>query len=149
MTDPAPPAPLSPAPRDPVVLALDVSKARIGFAVSAGRLAFGRGSVDRKRLPLDLKAVRLKVEETGAGLLLLGLPLRTDGARSPAADRVRAFGKILAEKGYAVAYQDERFTTQRARALNAGDLDEAAAVQILELYLLGQAQPAAKGDAPA
>ena len=69
----------------PTILALDVSKSRIGFAVNAGRLAFGRGSVDRKRLPLDLKAVRLKVEETGAGVLLLGLPLRTDGAHSPAA----------------------------------------------------------------
>lgn len=139
MTEPSP----TPAPA-PVVLALDVSKSRIGFAVSAGRLAFGRGSVPRKRLPLDLKAVRLKVEETGAGVLLLGLPLRTDGAPSPSADRVRSFGRILAEKGYRVEYQDERFTTRRARALGAADEDEAAAVQILELYLMGrehQAQP--------
>ncbi|EYB68432.1 Holliday junction resolvase YqgF [Deinococcus phoenicis] len=127
-----------PASASPVILALDVSKTRIGFAVNAGKLAFGRGSVDRKRLPLDLKAVRLKVEETGAGLLLLGLPLRTDGAHSPSADRVRAFGKVLQEKGYRIAYQDERFTTRRARALGAQDEDEAAAVQILELYLLGR-----------
>ncbi|MBB5233821.1 Holliday junction resolvase RuvX [Deinococcus budaensis] len=130
----------------PTILALDVSKSRIGFAVNAGRLAFGRGSVDRKRLPLDLKAVRLKVEETGAGVLLLGLPLRTDGAHSPAADRVRAFGKVLQEKGYRVEYQDERFTTQRARALGAADEDEAAAVQILELYLLGRAGAAEHPD---
>lgn len=122
----------------PVILTLDVSKNRIGFAVNAGTLAFGRGSVDRKRLPLDLKAVRLKVAETGATLLLLGLPLRTDGAHSPAADRVRAFGKVLTEKGYVIAYQDERFTTRRARDLGAADEDEAAAVQILELYLLGR-----------
>ncbi len=125
------------SPSLPTILALDVSKSRIGFAVNAGRLAFGRGSVDRKRLPLDLKAVRLKVEETGAELLLLGLPLRTDGAPSPSADRVRAFGRVLEDKGYRIAYQDERFTTQRARALGAADEDEAAAVQILELYLLG------------
>ncbi|GBF07099.1 Holliday junction resolvase [Deinococcus aerius] len=117
-----------------------MSKSRIGFAVNTGRLAFGRGSVDRKRLPLDLKAVRLKVEETGAELLLLGLPLRTDGAHSPSADRVRAFGKILQEKGYTVAYQDERFTTRRARELGAQDEDEAAAVQILELYLMGRGE---------
>lgn len=126
----------------PTVLALDVSKSRIGFAVNAGRLAFGRGSVDRKRLPLDLKAVRLKVRETGATLLLLGLPLRTDGAHSPSADRVRAFGRILLEQGYAVAYQDERFTTRRARELGASDEDEAAAVQILELYLMGRTEHA-------
>ncbi|CAM3633557.1 Holliday junction resolvase RuvX [Deinococcus frigens] len=122
----------------PTVLALDVSKSRIGFAVNTGRLAFGRGSLDRKRLPLDLKALRLKVRETGATLLLLGLPLRTDGAHSPSADRIRAFGRILTEQGYAVAYQDERFTTRRARELGAADEDEAAAVQILELYLMGR-----------
>jgi putative Holliday junction resolvase len=132
----------------PTVLALDVSKSRIGFAVSAGRLAFGRGSVPRKRLPLDLKAVRLKVAETGAGLLLLGLPLRTDGAHSPSADRVRAFGHILQEQGYAVAYQDERFTTRRARALGSADEDEAAAVQILELYLMGQEQRQTERQTP-
>lgn len=135
----------SPVP-PPVYLALDVSKNRIGFAVNQGKLAFGRGSVDRKRLPLDLKAVRLKVEETGAGALVLGLPLRTDGGPSPALDRVRAFGKVLQEKGYRVIYQDERFTTQRARALGATDLDEAAAVQILELFLMAQARQA---DEPA
>lgn len=121
----------------PTVLALDVSKRRIGFAVSAGGLAFGRGSIDRKRLPLDLKAVRLRVKESGAELLLLGLPLDADGGHNAALDRVRAFGRILQEQGYTVAYQDERFTTQRARALGAADEDEAAAVQILELYLMG------------
>lgn len=123
----------------PTILALDVSKNRIGFAVNAGKLAFGRGSIERKRLPLDLKAVRLKVTDTGATLLLLGLPLSTDGKPNANADRVRAFGKVLAEKGYRVKYQDERFTTRRARDLGASDLDEAAAVQILELYLLGHA----------
>lgn len=123
-------------PNIPVILALDVSKKRIGFATNAGRLAFGRGSVQRKRLPLDLKAIRLKVEEVEATMLLLGLPLRTDGQHSPTADRVKAFGKVLEEKGYQIQYQDERFTTKRAQELGAQDLDEAAAVQILELYLL-------------
>lgn len=130
----------------PVTLALDLSKSRIGFAVNQGRLAFGRGSVDRRRLPLDLKAVRLKVAETGATQLLLGLPLRTDGQPSPAADRARAFGRVLRDQGYAVLYQDERFTTQRARALGATDEDEAAAVQILELWLLGQSGQAEAPD---
>lgn len=131
-------------PELPVILALDVSKNRIGFAVNQGRLAFGRGSVDRKRLPLDLKAVRLKVAETGAAELLLGLPLSTDGKRNPALDRVRAFGQVLLEKGYVVRYQDERFTTRRARDLGVNDLDEAAAVEILALFLLGQDEN--KGD---
>ena len=149
MSLPTPPSP-SPAPVSAPVpaLALDVSKRRIGFAATQGRLAFGRGSVDRRRLPLDLKAVRLRAQEAGAQVLVLGLPLRTDGAPSPAADRVRAFGRILQEQGYRVEYQDERFTTQRARALGAADLDEAAAVQILELWLERQAAGAAQVSAP-
>lgn len=120
----------------PVILALDVSKNRIGFAVNQGRLAFGRGSVDRKRLPLDLKAVRLKVAETGATILLLGLPLSTDGRHNPSEDRVRAFGRVLVEQGYDVHYQDERFSTRRARDAGHEDLDEAAAVEILALHLM-------------
>ncbi len=121
----------------PTILALDVSKLHIGFAVNAGRLAFGRGSIKRKRLPLDLKAVRLKIEETGASELLLGIPLSTDGAASPNVDRIKAFAKVLTSKGYSVRYQDERFTTKRARALGVADEDEGAAIQILELYLMG------------
>lgn len=119
------------------VLALDVSKRAIGFATNAGGLAFGRGSVARKRLPLDLKAVRLKVVETEAELLVLGLPLSLDGSHNPNLDRVRAFGKVLEDKGYTVEYQDERFSTRRARDRVAPDLDEAAAIEILSLWLMG------------
>ncbi len=124
----------------PVILALDVSKHRIGFAVNVGALAFGRGSLDRKRLIWDVRQVAAKMRAEGASLLVVGLPLRTDGAQSPTADRVRSFGRELAAAGLPVEYQDERFTTRRARDLGAADLDEAAAVQILELYLQGKAQ---------
>ncbi len=121
------------------VLALDVSKHRIGFAVSHGQLAFGRGSLERTRLKADLKAVQQKAQQEAVSMLLLGLPLRTDGAPSPTADRVRSFGLELQKLGLDVHYQDERFTTRRARELGASDLDEAAAVQILELWLQGKA----------
>ncbi|WP_407569325.1 Holliday junction resolvase RuvX [Deinococcus altitudinis] len=127
------PSPAAP----PVLLALDVSKHRIGFAVNVGTLAFGRGSFDRKRLIWDVRQVQAKMKTEGAVLLVVGLPLRTDGAQSATADRVRSFGRELLAAGLPVAYQDERFTTRRARDLGATDLDEAAAVQILELYLQG------------
>lgn len=127
-----------PAPALPTVLALDVSKHRVGYAVNHGRLVFGRGSLERSRLKADLRAVSQKAKDEQASLLLLGLPLRTDGQSSPVADRVRSFGMELQKLGFAVAYQDERFTTRRARELGASDLDEAAAVQILELWVQGQ-----------
>ena len=128
------------APSLPACLALDVSKTRIGFAVNHGALVFGRGSLERTRLKADLKAVLHRQRQEGATLLVLGLPLRTDGAASPAADRIRSFGTELIRAGAQVTYQDERFTTRRARELGAVDLDEAAAVQILELYVQGQVQ---------
>lgn len=120
----------------PQVLALDISKRAIGFATNAGGVPFGRGSIVRKRLPLDLKAVRLKVAETNASLLVVGLPLSIDGGHNPNLDRVRAFASILQEAGYSVVYQDERFTTRRARDRLAHDLDEAAAIEILSLWLM-------------
>lgn len=123
-------------------MALDVSKNAIGFAVNRGKLVFGRGSLTRRRLPIDLKAVGKLAEGEGASLLLLGLPLRTDGKPSPAADRVRSFGRELAARGWRVEYQDERFSTARARAAGAADLDEAAAIEILQLWLMGQAAAA-------
>ncbi|GGR05190.1 Holliday junction resolvase RuvX [Deinococcus ruber] len=122
----------------PVLLALDVSKTRIGFAASRGALAFGRGSFDRKRLIWDVRQVLAKVRAEGAARVVLGLPLSIDGKPSPTADRVRSFARELKTAGLEVVYQDERFTTKRARALGAADLDEAAAVQILELYLQAQ-----------
>ena len=127
-----------PAPAPPVLLALDVSKHRIGFAVNVGTLAFGRGSLERKRLIWDVRQVQARMKVEGASLLVVGLPLRTDGAQSSTADRVRSFGRDLQAAGMQIVYQDERFTTRRARDLGASDLDEAAAVQILELYLQGR-----------
>ncbi|MFC4454676.1 RuvX/YqgF family protein [Deinococcus sonorensis] len=124
----------------PLTLALDVSKHRIGFAVNHGALVFGRGSLDRKRLIWDVRQVQARAKAEGATQVLVGLPLRTDGAQSPTADRVRSFGRELRNAGLTVLYQDERFTTRRARELHATDLDEAAAVQILELYVQGLLQ---------
>ncbi len=122
-------------PSLPTCLALDVSKNRVGYAVNKGAVAFGRGSFDRARLKGDLKAVLHKQRQEGAALLVIGLPLSIDGTPNPNADRVRSFGRELQALGAEVVYQDERFTTRRARDLGATDLDEAAAVQILELYV--------------
>ncbi|WP_425145373.1 Holliday junction resolvase RuvX [Deinococcus sp.] len=132
------------APSLPVLLALDVSKNRIGFAVSRGALAFGRGSLDRKRLIWDLRQVQAKVKAEHASAVVVGLPLSLDGSPNPVADRVRGFARELKLAGLEVVYQDERFTTGRARALGAADIDEAAAVQILELYLQGLKMRAAE-----
>ncbi len=133
--------PLEPAAPHFPSLGLDVSQRRIGFALSFdGKLVFPRGFLERESLAEDVKNIRIKMQDTKAVQLVLGLPLRTDGKPSPQAQRVRALGHALRENGMELFYQDERFTTQSARAdldkgATLGEIDAQSAVHILELFL--------------
>lgn len=136
-----------------VVLGLDVGEARIGLAVGTlgSRLAFGRGYLKRSSLANDVRAICAKAAEVGASRLVVGLPQRTDGKPSRQAARTRAFAEALRAAGLVVDFEDERFTSQLAtRQLQArglpkrkrqekGLVDEAAAVLILESYLIRHA----------
>jgi release factor glutamine methyltransferase len=128
-------------------IALDVGEARIGFAASdtQGRFAFGRGYHTRTRLEADINAVRDFLTRENAKVIVVGLPLRTDGADSPQTQKVRIFTAALETAGLPVAFQDERFTTRIAtqnlktqtkkKRQEKGNTDEASAVAILETWL--------------
>jgi putative Holliday junction resolvase len=128
-------------------IALDVGEARIGFAACdpKGRFAFGRGYYTRSKLETDVNAVKTLLEQECANLIVVGLPLRTDGADSPQTTRVRAFAAALEAAGLLVTFQDERFTTRIAtqnlmgqskkKRQEKGNTDEASAVAILETWL--------------
>ncbi len=128
-------------------IALDVGEARIGFATSDahGRFAFGRGYHTRSKLEADIEAVREFLTREDAKTVVVGLPLRTDGADSPQTQRVRTFAASLQAAGLRVAFQDERFTTRIAtqnlmgkskkKRQEKGNTDEASAVAILETWL--------------
>ncbi len=128
-------------------IALDVGEARIGFAASdaQGRFAFGRGYHTRGKLQTDINAVRDLLEKENAKMIVVGLPLRTDGADSPQTQKVRIFAAALETAGLPVAFQDERFTTRIAtqnlktqtkkKRQEKGNTDEASAVAILETWL--------------
>jgi release factor glutamine methyltransferase len=128
-------------------IALDVGEARIGFAACdpQGRFAFGRGYHTRSKLEADVNAVKTLLEQERANLIVVGLPLRTDGADSPQTTRVRAFAAALEAAGLLVTFQDERFTTRIAtqnlmgqskkKRQEKGNTDEASAVAILETWL--------------
>lgn len=134
-------------------IALDVGEARIGFATSdtQGRFAFGRGYHTRSRLEADVQAVREFLGRENAKTVVVGLPLRTDGADSPQTQRVRAFAASLEAAGLPVAFQDERFTTRIAtqnlmgqskkKRQEKGNTDEASAVAILETWLSKRPRP--------
>ncbi len=139
---------LEPTEQDLPAVALDVGIARIGFAVSdtTGRFAFGRGFVKRIKLTTDVAAVKNLMQQEKAALVVVGLPLRTDGAYSGQTQRVRAFAKDLERAGIRIALQDERFTTKLANSqllitsnkrdrLEKGLTDTQSAVIILETFL--------------
>ena len=129
-------------------VALDVGLARIGFAVSdsSGRFAFPRGFVKRIKLSADIAAVKNLMQQEQADLVVVGLPLRTDGTYSGQTQRVRAFAKDLERAGSRIALQDERFSTKLANSqllvisnkrdrLEKGLTDAQSAVLILETFL--------------
>lgn len=136
------------APNDLPAIALDVGIARIGLAVSdeSGRFAFPRGFVKRIKLAADIAAVQKCMQQEKASLVVVGLPLRTDGAYSGQTQRVRAFAKDLERAGIRIALQDERYSTKLANAqllvttnrkdrLEKGITDAQSAVLILETFL--------------
>jgi len=135
------------------VLALDVGEARIGLARGerGSSFVFGRGWLERSGSPArDIAELKRRMEEEGAGLLIVGLPRRSDGGDSEQTRRVRAFAEQLSAAGLAVEFEDERFTTRIAEQQISGSLrgrhgrrekglrDEAAAVLILETWLARQ-----------
>jgi putative Holliday junction resolvase len=131
-----------------VILALDVGQARIGVAVSdpTELLASPRGAIRRRSTSAAIEAIARAVAETGAELVVVGLPISLDGELHEQARAVQSFGKRLAARlAVPVAYQDERLSTvTAAEALRAAGMrperireriDAAAAAVILQDYL--------------
>lgn len=130
------------------VMALDIGEKRIGVAVSdpLGQTALPVGTVERRSREKDLEALIALVRRYQVETLVIGLPCRLNGTLGPAAERVKEFGGLLAERlDLPVHYWDERLTTAAAeRVLLAADLsrrrrrrviDQVAASLILQSYL--------------
>jgi putative Holliday junction resolvase len=99
-------------------LALDLGDRRVGVALSDSRrvLATPFGvlarSGDRVR---DHRAIATMVEETGAVVLVVGLPISLSGTLGPAAHKVTAEVEELRRVvGVPVVLVDERFSTVEA-----------------------------------
>lgn len=131
------------------VLALDIGTVRIGAAVSdpSGIIAQGLGVWDAETWLGDFEAALAKYDPE---VVVVGLPVRTDGKPSEAGARVLALVEELRAKYPEREFRmwDERFTTVIAqRAMLEGDVsrrgrkkkvDKVAAVVILEDYLESQ-----------
>jgi putative Holliday junction resolvase len=130
------------------ILALDVGEARTGMAVSdpLGILASPCGTIQVKSAQEDAEAVKRAAEEHEAVRIVVGLPLNKEGGIGPQAQKVLDFVEVLRQTAdIEVVTIDERFSTAAAhRAMNEtglsakkrkGVIDQAAAQQILQLYL--------------
>jgi putative holliday junction resolvase len=134
------------------VVALDLGSARIGVAYSdSGRtLASPWGTVPRSGdVARDRAALVDVVQEVGAQVVVVGLPLSLSGGTGPAAEligsEVAALRVVLEPLGVTVETADERFTTVEAqRSLRAAGrstkasravIDSAAAMVLLQSWL--------------
>ncbi|HSG88352.1 MAG TPA: Holliday junction resolvase RuvX [Pseudomonadales bacterium] len=89
-------------------------------------------------------AVNLLLEEWRPDVVVVGLPLELDGTESEFCASVRRFGRRIAGRfGHIVEFQDERHSTQEARAratenAHRRELHDLAAQVILEDWLRAQ-----------
>ena len=154
------------APATGRVVALDLGTRRVGVAVTdtARSVALARDafirSGDRDR---DLERLAALVVDTGATVVVVGLPLSLDGSRGPAAraaadeaaSLARSLAAVAGEGAPPVELFDERLTTvSAANQLAAAGrdsrerrsrVDSAAACVLLEAWLAGRRRATTAG----
>ena len=143
-------------------LGIDLGTKRIGVALSTsdGSMATPFEVVARSGArSRDHATIARLAEETGAELLVVGLPLSLDGSDGPAATAARAEAdELAAATGLPVELWDERLTTVTAdRDLMAANLDakarrrvvdKVAAAVMLQAWLDHRRRPAPTPEEP-
>ena len=127
------------------LLALDVSKRRIGIAGSdvERRLATPLATIERRHPGADLERLAGMARERRAVGLVIGLPINMDGSEGPMAKAMRGeAAKLAAGLGLPALLQDERLSTfavedaiaegRLPRPRKGQHLDHYAAMVILE-----------------
>lgn len=131
-----------------IIMSVDLGKARTGIAVcdKSGFLASPYTVIFEKTPNKLLQKAAQAVKDTGAELVVVGLPKNMDGSEGESAQNARGFAKKLKElTGAETVMQDERGTTITAhnylnvtntRGKKRKDIvDAVAAVIILQDYL--------------
>jgi putative Holliday junction resolvase len=122
------------------VLAIDYGRARTGLAVSdaTGTLARPLGVVERADREAGMRLLVQRIEDEGAEMVVVGLPLTLRGEEGDQARETLAFVDRLRRRlAVPVETYDERFTTTlagRTTGSRHGD-DALAAAHLLEGYL--------------
>lgn len=135
------------------ILGLDVGSRRIGIAVSdpLGITAQGLETLQRRNKRLDLEALERIIRENEVREIVVGLPLRMNGAEGTQSEKMQAFAEELRKRfRLPVHLWDERLTSAEAnRVLRETELsigkrakavDRMAAVLILQGWMESQRQ---------
>ena len=121
------------------VLALDYGSARTGLAISdaSGALARPLTFVERIGTPAGRDQLLSVIAEEQPELLLVGLPVLSDGTRGAQANATLAFvGRLRAVCTVPIEFEDERFTSRIAETKGgASSLDDRAAAVLLQGWL--------------
>ena len=99
------------------ILAVDYGRARIGLAIvkSLQGIAQPLGTLKRINRNEDIRRLRELVRDNAVKLILVGLPLRLDGARGEMAEETQRFAERMRKQiGVAVEMADERLTSWEA-----------------------------------
>jgi len=145
------------------ILTLDVGDVRVGIAVcdALETAAFPVGTLKRVgSLKRDVAATAAIVAEQEADAVLVGLPLSLDGEVGPQAQKVQGFGRALERAvNVPLLFWDESLSSVEAdelmiaqgvsRARRRAQIDQMAAVLILDSYLAHRRDTGAPRDAVA
>jgi putative holliday junction resolvase len=99
------------------ILAVDYGRARIGLAIAESLQGIARplGTLKRINRNEDMRRLRELARDNSVRLILVGLPLRLDGARGEMAEETQRFAERMRKQiGVAVAMADERLTSWEA-----------------------------------
>ena len=128
------------------VLAVDWGTRRVGLAISdpSRRVARPLETLILSTPGDAPERIAQLARHEQAALIVLGLPLTADGEERTSAGQVRRLGDALRERGFEIAYVDERWTSEEARELaiakgerrgDKGRLDQLTALIMLQEYL--------------
>lgn len=103
----------------PRILAIDHGKVRLGLAVcdAARTISSPLANYTRKDSEQDVRFLKRVIEDEAIGLVVIGLPVHSDGNEGVQAAKARTFGSWVQEQtGVPCVFYDERFSTVEAES---------------------------------
>jgi putative Holliday junction resolvase len=125
-------------------LAIDFGKKRIGLALGS-LIPYGAGFKDGEKIERAIEEIALLCRHDDVDGIVVGLPKRSQGEPGTLEKEIRHFAKEINHKTkLPVYFEEEQFTSAEAEAefrerskrrFKPGQVDELAAVFILERFL--------------